>query len=410
MGKLTKDDLAKLIDRPGRHGDGQGLYFRAIGEKKAYFVYRYYLAGKEREVSIGPYPEVSLAEARIKHAALRKIVVSDKRDPLADKRAAKASASASASAPKPTFGQIADQFIETHESTWRSRKHAAQWRSTLTDHASAIRITPVDQIDTQAVLGVLKPIWDKTPETASRLRARIEAVLASAQVAGHIPENRPNPARWGNWLAMMLPNPRKVGKPRGHHTAMPYADLPAFWARLMREPGVAAKALAFVILTAAKIRRSAERDVGRDRSRRGDVDRAERPDEGAQGTHRAAQRSGVGDRARPARGARQEPARVPVPPAEAAAQQHIADAGDAATERRRLHRAWDAQRGKVVDGRCRRSVRGRRAMLGARGRQRRRRLAYQRSSMIELRRPVMAQWGAYLESASRPKVVALKRA
>ena len=197
-GKLTKDDLAKLIDRPGRHGDGQGLYFRAIGEKKAYFVYRDYLAGKEREVSIGPYPEVSLAEARIKHAALRKIVVSDKRDPLADKRAAKASASASASAPKPTFGQIADQLIETHEFTWRSRKHAAQWRSTLTDHASAIRITPVDQIDTQAVLGVLKPIWDKTPETASRTpRARIEAVLASAQVAGHIPDDPAEPGPMG---------------------------------------------------------------------------------------------------------------------------------------------------------------------------------------------------------------------
>ena len=97
--KLTKDDLAKLSDRPGRHGDGGGLYFRAIGERRAYFVYRYRIAGKEREISIGPYPEVSLAEARIKHAAFRKTVVSDKRDPVAEKRAAKVSA---ISAPPPS--------------------------------------------------------------------------------------------------------------------------------------------------------------------------------------------------------------------------------------------------------------------------------------------------------------------
>jgi integrase len=248
--KLTKDDLAKLIDRPGRHGDGDGLYFRAIGERRAYFVYRYRAAGKEREVSIGPYPEVSLADARAKHAALRKIVVSDKRDPLADKRAAKAAVATPSV--KPTFREIADDYIATHEASWRNAKHREQWRNTLGDaYCSAIRDLPVDKVDTTAVLKVLLPIWTKIPETASRLRGRIETILSSAQVAGHIPEDRSNPARWRGWLEHRLPNAKKIGE-RGHHAALPYADLPKFMARLGREPGTVAKALAFIILTAAR--------------------------------------------------------------------------------------------------------------------------------------------------------------
>jgi hypothetical protein len=215
MGKLTKDAIDKLIDRPGRHGDGDGLYFRAIGERRAYFVYRYRAAGKEREVSIGPYPEVSLADARAKHAALRKIVVSDKRDPLADKRAAKASASAASAATKPTFGECADHHIAAHAASWRNPKNEQQWRMTLTTYCAPIRSTPVDKVDTEAVLSVLKPLWMRAPETASRLRGRIEAVLASAQVDGHIHQDRTNPARWRGWLDRKLPNPKKVGE-RGH--------------------------------------------------------------------------------------------------------------------------------------------------------------------------------------------------
>ena len=101
------------------------------------------------------------------------------------------------------------------------------------------------------MLACLKPLWMRAPETASRLRGRIEAVLASAQVDGHIHQDRTNPARWRGWLDRKLPNPKKVGE-RSHHAALPYADLPDFMARLGRAPGIAAKALAFVILTAAR--------------------------------------------------------------------------------------------------------------------------------------------------------------
>jgi integrase len=249
VGKLTKDDLVKLIDRRGRHGDGGGLYFRAIGERKAYWVYRYRAAGKEREISIGPYPEISLAEARIKHAALRKIVVVDKGDPVAEKRAAKSAVDASA--PKPTFGECADHHIAAHAASWRSLKSAQAWRMTLTTYCAPIRGLPVDKVDNEAVLACLKPVWSRAPETASRLRGRIEAVLASAQVDGHIHQDRTNPARWKGWLDRKLPNPKKIGD-RGHHAAMPYADLPEFMATLRSAPGVAAKALAFIVLTAAR--------------------------------------------------------------------------------------------------------------------------------------------------------------
>jgi hypothetical protein len=98
-------------------------------------------------------------------------------------------------------------------------------------YCAAIRSLPVDQTTTQDVLKVIGPIWTSTPETASRLRGRIESVLASAQVAGHIHPDKSNPARWKGWLDHMLADPRKLGD-RGHHAAMPYAELPAFMARL----------------------------------------------------------------------------------------------------------------------------------------------------------------------------------
>jgi integrase len=244
MGKLNPRGLKALLTRsPGRHADGDGLYFKTLGLGRAYWTFRYTVGGKGRETSLGPFPEVTLEEARIKHAELRAAVLK-KIDPRAKGSAARPGA-------KPTFGQCADAYIRAHQTGWRNAKHGRQWSQTLTTHAASIRDTPVDQVDANAVRRVLEPIWNTTPETASRLRARIEAVLASAQVAGHIDPDKPNPARWKGWLDHMLPNPRRLGE-RGHHPALPYADVPAFMTLLGETPGAASRALQFTILTVAR--------------------------------------------------------------------------------------------------------------------------------------------------------------
>ena len=221
---------------------------KTLGQGRAYWTYRYRSGGKERETSLGPYPEVSLDEAIIKHAELRALVLKGI-DPVADRRNAKAVAVAKADVP--TFATMADQYVAAHEAGWRNAKHAWQWKQTLTTYAAPIRALPVDQIDTKAVLRVLEPIWNDKPETASRLRGRIEAVLAAAQVKGWIDPDKPNPARCKNWLDQTLAAPKKLGV-RGKHKAMPYKDVPAFWTKLAETPGVAAKALQFLILTATR--------------------------------------------------------------------------------------------------------------------------------------------------------------
>ena len=250
MGKLYPQGLKGLIEKPDRYPDGQGLFFKTLGQGRAYWTYRYRSGGKERETSLGPYPEITLEQARIKHAELRAMVLKGI-DPVADRRNARTAAAAKADVP--TFGMMADQYIAAHEAGWRNAKHRWQWRQTLTAYAAPIRDMPVDQIDAKAVLRVLEPIWNDIPESASRLRGRIEAILAAAQVAGWIDADKPNPARWKNWLDHMLPKPKKLTA-RGHHAAMPYADVTEFVQRLRtaQAGNTAALALEFLILTATR--------------------------------------------------------------------------------------------------------------------------------------------------------------
>ena len=136
MTKFTPPVLRGLIKKPGRHPDGEakGLYFRAVGDGKAYWVYRFRIAGREREMSLGPYPELSLEEARAKHAVVRAQVL-NKSDPLAGKRNGKAAPTASSSG-KPTFGVMADDYVATHEGGWRNAKHRWQWTQTLTAYCA----------------------------------------------------------------------------------------------------------------------------------------------------------------------------------------------------------------------------------------------------------------------------------
>jgi len=245
MPKLKHPRLKKLVKKPGRHADGDGLYFRTIGAGRAYWAYRYHSAGKTREMSLGSWPNVSLKEARAKHAKLRAAVL-EHLDPLASKRAVKEAGNGT-----PTFGEMAAAYIQKHAISWRSPKHKQQWTMTLTKYCSAISNVPVDKVDDKAVLRVLEPIWDIIPETASRLRARIEAVLGAAQAGGHIDPKAPNPARWKGWLDHMLADPKKIGE-RSNHPAMHHLNVPAFTAGLAETPGTPASALAFIILTAAR--------------------------------------------------------------------------------------------------------------------------------------------------------------
>jgi integrase len=251
--KLTNAGLRKLLERSGRHGDGDGLFFRTLGSDKAYWTYRFRVDGRERELSIGPPTLRShwrkLARSTWSCAGASS---STKADPLAERRAARQAIAQAPKTGKPTFGEIADAHLLANETAWRNPKHRDQWRMTLTRYCAPIRDTPVDQVDTQGVMRVLTPLWTETPETAARLRGRIEAVLNRARVLDLIDVNRANPARWKGHLDQLLPNSRKVGQRRGHHAAMPYGDVPAFMVTLKAAPGSAAKALMFAVLCAAR--------------------------------------------------------------------------------------------------------------------------------------------------------------
>ncbi len=234
----------ETLAKPGRHSDGGGLYLSISSEGRRRWVFLYTWRGKQREAGLGPAAKggVTLKAARDKAAEAR-AMVRDGRDPLAEWRKPDEDET-------PTFGNAADEFLAVHEGVFRNEKHKAQWHMTLTRYCEPIRKTPVDAIDTEAVLSVLKPLWTRAPETASRLRGRIETVLDAAKARGFISRNEANPARWRGHLDKLLPKRPKLA--RGHHAAMPYADVPAFIAELRQRPATAARALEFTILTAAR--------------------------------------------------------------------------------------------------------------------------------------------------------------
>jgi len=250
VGKLTARSVEGFAKRKGRYSDGDGLFLRVLDPgHRLYWTYRFVVAGRERETSLGAFPDIGLEQARIKHAELRADVLK-KIDPLANRQGKTGQPSRPSG--KPSFATMANQYIGTHEAGWKSRKHSAQWSATLAAYAASITDTPVDEVDTAAVMNVLAPIWSLKPETANRVRARIETIIDAARALGHIDADKANPARWRGHLDKLLPNPRKVGKPRGHHAAMPYADVPEFMAKLALLDTVASRALAFTILTCAR--------------------------------------------------------------------------------------------------------------------------------------------------------------
>ena len=243
INKLTARE-AETIAEPGRHSDGGGLYLFVDDKGRRSWRFMYVRQGKQREAGLGSAAKsgVTLKQAREKAAEGRELLKAGV-DPLDKWNKPDAEA-------VPTFGKMADEFLEAHKGGWRNDKHKAQWTMTLTTYCAPIRATPVDAIDTEAVLSVLKPLWTRAPETASRLRGRIEAVLDAAKARGFIGRGKANPARWRGHLDKLLPKRAKLT--RGHHAAMPYADIPAFVAGLRARPATAARALEFAILTATR--------------------------------------------------------------------------------------------------------------------------------------------------------------
>jgi integrase len=246
--KLSAAKVAKA-KRPGRYGDGRGLWLHIGPTGGKSWVLRFMRDGVAREMGLGPLPEIGLAAARDRARAARRLIL-DGVDPIESRHAARADAKAEATRGV-TFEAAAKQYIAAHEAGWRNPVHRKQWQSTLATYAfPVLGGLPVGRIDTGLVCAVLEPIWTQKPETAKRLRGRIEAVLDWARA--RYGQGEPlNPARWRGHLDKLFAPPRKVRAVK-HHAALPYAALPSFMDELRRLQSVSARALEFTILTAAR--------------------------------------------------------------------------------------------------------------------------------------------------------------
>lgn len=243
VNRLSARKIASLSE-VGRHADGDGLYLVVdkAGAKRWVMLYR--MDGRRREMGLGPLGSVSLARARELAAELREQIAGGV-DPIEARRAPPEPAPAAAVV---TFGDVADLYMADHKATWKNEQHRWQWRQTLEVQAADLWSRPVAEVDTDAVLGVLRPIWHTKPETARRLRGRIERILSAAKAAGH--RSGENPAMWRGHLDFMLPKAKKLS--RGHHAALLYPEVPSFVSMLRGRPATTARALEFLILTAAR--------------------------------------------------------------------------------------------------------------------------------------------------------------
>jgi integrase len=240
---------AKPREAVYRLRDGGGLFLQVRPTGLKYWQFRYTKPdGRESSIQIGPYPRVTLEQARTARNGHQSAVARGD-DPSVIRKQDKVRRKVEA-ARSLTFKQCATKYIEAHEGTWRNVKHTQQWTNTLTTYAYPIigGLRPKD-IDTDLVLRVLKPIWLTKNETATRLRGRIENILDAAKVQSL--RDGENPARWTGHLDHLLAAPSKVQKPK-HHSALPYSEIAAFIKALRASAGTAARALEFTILTATR--------------------------------------------------------------------------------------------------------------------------------------------------------------
>jgi integrase len=228
------------VKEAGRYEDGNGLGLVVSANGARRWLQRIVVQGKRRDLGLGSFDLVPLAEARAKAVANRKLARAGG-DPLAEKREKAAT---------PTFAEATGLFLAGKEAGFRNPKHRQQWRNTLHTYAfPKIGHLRVSEITVQDVLRVLAPIWTEKNETASRVRGRIEAILAWATTQGH--RMGDNPARWKGGLETILPQPGKVQQVT-HHSALSQDDAPRWWIALQSREGMAAKALAFLTLTWAR--------------------------------------------------------------------------------------------------------------------------------------------------------------
>lgn len=228
------------LKEPGLHADGQGLYLRIdeTGSRRWVFIFQH--AGRRREMGLGSAESQKLAEVRQKADEVRGQVKAGL-DPIAVRRKAMEPAADT------RFSAVAASLMDDLEQGWRSKKQRGQWEASLKQHAPRLWDADVKAVDTEMVLTALRPIWTKKPETASRVRSRIERVLSAAKARG-LREGE-NPAIWRGHLDQLL---TKARRQKGHHAAMAYADVPAFVTRLRERTSISARALEFAIFTAAR--------------------------------------------------------------------------------------------------------------------------------------------------------------
>ena len=238
--------------KAGMWCDGGGLYLQctagADGRLRKSWLFRYATKGRERQMGLGSLDTVSLAEARERAANCRRLHLAGV-DPIEHRDAARMQAALDA-AKAMTFDECRDAYLKAHAAGWRNAKHRQQWESTLKTYCSPVfGKVSVQAVDVALVMKAVEPIWTTKPETASRLRGRIESILDWARVRDM--RTGDNPARWRGHLDQLLPAPSKVRKVQ-HHAALPYPEIGAFMVELRGRDGVAALALEFAILTATR--------------------------------------------------------------------------------------------------------------------------------------------------------------
>jgi integrase len=262
---MAKIDLlsaakVKAIKTPGDYLDGRGLYLQVRSETSKSWLLKYSINKRAREMGLGSAFDFGLSDAREMRDKYRKLLGQDI-DPIQHRTAEQASRAA-ADAKVTTFKQATERYIAANLAGWKNPKHADQWRMTLlgtdprgkpakNDYCKPIRDLPIQSIDTTLVMKILDPIWSTKTETAGRIRGRIETVINSAKA--HEEYVGENPARWKGHLENLLPKRSKIrGTRKKSHPALPYAELPAFVEDLRSREGIAAAALEFHILTAAR--------------------------------------------------------------------------------------------------------------------------------------------------------------